>query len=295
MLFQSYQRALFDIAYRMLGTASDAEDIVQDTFADVQYAGLNPDVKDPKAYLCKIVYNKCKDHLRTAAKMRQSYAGPWLPEPLLTDSLPENYLRQESLTTAYLLLLQELSETERAVFILREAAEFHYAEIAVVVEKTESNCRKIYRRAKRKLEDRGNSQLEDPSRFKPLVEQFVRALQTGDLETLMDVLSDDVVFAADSGGQVPGSLIPVRKAQRVAQFLMKTSGMVPEGMRTDFEQVNGQSGLVLSRGERILYVFTFRFRNDRIEAIYATANPDKLVYIGRQWWSKPEHNHLNCR
>lgn len=293
MLFQSYQRALFAIAYRMLGTASDAEDIVQDTFADFQYAGLRPDVKDPKAYLCKIVYNKSKDHLRTAAQMRQSYAGPWLPEPLLTESPSEYYLRQESLTTAYLLLLQELSETERAVFILREVGEFHYAEIAMVVEKTESNCRQIYRRAKQKLENRGSQQLANPSRLKPLVEQFVRALQTGNLETLMRVLSDDVVFTADSGGQVPGSLVPVRTAQKVAQFLMKTSGMVPEGMRTDFEQVNGQWGLVLSRGEELLYVFTFSFRKDRIEAIYTTANPDKLVYIGRQRWSKSvQGSHL---
>ncbi|XID94523.1 sigma-70 family RNA polymerase sigma factor [Paenibacillaceae bacterium WGS1546] len=281
-LFLSYKNLLFGIAYRLLGTANDAEDIVQDAFADVQRAGMRPDVKDAKAYLCKIVYNKCKDDLRAAAKERAAYRGPWLPEPVLTDDPAERFLHRESLATAYLLLLQQLSETERTVFVLREAGGFNYAEIAYITEKTEANCRQIHRRAKQAIGGREQRPMPDASYLKPLIEQFVYALQNGDMARLLEVLADDVVFAADSGGQVPGSLVPVRTARRAAHFLMKTSGLVPPGMATAIEKVNGQWGLVLSLGTDILYVFAFDLRDDRIQAIYATANPDKLAFVRRQ-------------
>lgn len=281
-LFQTYKNLLFAIAYRLLGAASDAEDIVQDTFADVQQAGLRPDVKDAKAYLCKIVYNKCRDYMSAAAKARPAYCGPWLPEPMLTDDPAERFLRQESLATAYLLLLLHLSEMERTVFVLREAGSFSYAEIAYIVEKTEASCRQIYRRARQAIGHREKRPMPDTLRMKPLIEQFVYALQNGDMAKLMELLADDIEFIADSGGQVPGSLVPVRTAERTAQFLMKTSGLVPPGMVTDIERVNGQWGLVLSTGMDILYVFAFQLLDDRIKAIYVTANPDKLTYIRRQ-------------
>ncbi|WP_052019900.1 sigma-70 family RNA polymerase sigma factor [Paenibacillus sp. JCM 10914] len=281
-LFQTHKDLLFAIAYRMLGTANDAEDIVQDTFVDVQQAGFRRDVKDEKAYLCKIVYNKCKDYMSKTARARSAYRGPWLPEPMLTEDPAERVLFQESLATAYLILLLQLSETERSIFVLRQVGSFNYAEISYIVEKSEANCRQIYRRAKQSIGQIELRSMPDPTRTRLLIEQFVYALQNGDIAKLMELLADDIVFAADSGGQVPGSLVPVRTAERTARFLMKTSGFVPTGMITEIEQVNGQWGLVLSLGADILYVFSFQLHNDRIQAIYATVNPDKLIYIRRQ-------------
>lgn len=281
-LFLTYKDVLFAIAYRMLGSATDAEDIVQDTFSDLQQTELNPKIIDTKAYLCKIVYNKCKDHLRKEIRARQAYVGPWLPEPLLTDHPDERYLAVESLSTAYLLLLQQLSEAERTVFILREVGQFQYSEIAYVIDKTESNCRQIYHRANRALKKQEHTSNLDSHQIKPLIEQFVHALQNGDLEQLVEVLSDDVVFTADSGGKVTGSLVPIRTSERVAKFLMNTSGMLPEGMETHYRQINNQWGLVLSEGANILYVFTFRFQQECIQAIDVIANPEKLTYIKRQ-------------
>ncbi|RXZ80352.1 sigma-70 family RNA polymerase sigma factor [Paenibacillaceae bacterium] len=280
-LFQTYSTLLFSVAYRTLGTATDAEDIVQETFADLLQAGLPPQVNNMKAYLCKIVYNKCNDRIRETIKERQTYAGPWLPEPILTD-LSEQFLDRESLATAYLLLLQQLSEMERTVFILREAGGFNYREIAWIVEKTEANCRQIYRRAKQALASQPPAERLDTPHLKPLIGQFVDALQNGDLNKLVEVLADDVVFAADSGGQVKGALVPIRTSVRVSQFLMKTSSMIPHDMRTEFEQVNGNWGLVLMAGTDVLYVFSFQIVRGRIHAIYATSNPDKLAYISRQ-------------
>jgi RNA polymerase sigma-70 factor (ECF subfamily) len=277
--FQTYKQLLFAIAYRTLGSATEAEDIVQETFADLLQA--RPQVDKMKAYLCKIVYNKCKDRMRAAAKERLAYVGPWLPEPLLTDP-SELYLHRESLAIAYLLMLQQLSETERTVFILREAGEFSYSDIAYVVEKTEANCRQIYRRAKKALENHELRPEAEAARAKALIESFVHALQNGDLEKLLGLLSDDVIFAADSGGQQQGSLVPVRTSERVASFLMKTSSLIPSEMRTEFKRVNGGWGLVLSTGSGILYVFSFQLRTNRIQRIYVTANPDKLTFIGRQ-------------
>lgn len=266
----------------MLGTANDAEDIVQDTFADVQQAGMIPDVKDEKAYLCKIVYNKCKDRMSILMKERSIYRGPWLPEPVLTDDPANRFLQRETAGTAYLLLLQQLSEQERMVFLLREVGSFKYNEISYVIEKNEAHCRQIYRRARQAIRQRKQRSMPDTPQTKLLIEQFVVALQNGDIVKLVELLSDDVVFMGDSGGRVPGAMVPVRTAERTAKFLMKTSGFIPAGMITDIVQVNGQWGLILSLGSDILYVFSFLLHDERIQAIFATANPNKFIYIRRQ-------------
>lgn len=280
LLFSSYKEMLFAIAYRKLGVATDAEDIVQETFVDLLHKDWSS-VENIKAYLAKIVYNKCIDYVRTAVKERQKYIGPWIPEPMLTD-LDDQLVQQESLSMAYLLLLQELGELERIIFILRTAGDFTYKEIAYIVERSEASCRQIYHRAKKALHSGAFPSQINKEPLKPLVEQFVHALQNGNLEQLVEVLSDDVVFTADSGGKVKGARVPVKTSARVAQFLLQTSSMIPAGMRTDFVQVNGYPGLVLSFQGNILYVFSFSFQQERIHSIYATANPDKFAYIEHQ-------------
>lgn len=282
-LYRTYRPLLFAVAYRCLGTATDAEDIVQETFADLTKSRGGIDVRHTKAYLCRIVANKCKDRIREIVKEREHYAGPWLPEPILT-GMEERVLHRESLASAYLMLLQGLSETERHVFVLRTVGGFSYKELSGIMQKSESHCRQIFRRAKAALELRRESPHEsEPLRYKALIERFVDALQNGKLDVLADVLADDVVFAADGGGKAVGAPLPITTAARVSQFLMKTSSLIPAGMRTSFVQVNGYWGLVLSAGNSILYVFTFQLRDGRIRGIYATSNPDKLVYAQKQF------------
>lgn len=276
-LYHTYRDLLFAIAYRKLGMAADAEDIVQETFADLLHKDFGA-IADMKAYLAKIVYNKCNDYLRGAVKERQAYVGPWMPEPLLTD-LDEQFVQQESLSTAYLLLLQELNETERMVFILRSVGEFNYKEIAYIVEKSEEHCRQIYHRAKKTLDSSSPVSAGDHQQLKGQVQLFVHALQNGNLEQLLEVLTDDAVFMADSGGKVRGARVPVQSSARVAQFLLQTSSMIPPEMRTDFMQINGSPGIVLSAQGNLLYVFTFSFRENRIQSVHATANPAKLKFM----------------
>lgn len=281
-MFIVYKPLLFAVAYRILGVATDADDIVQDAFADLTKSGIAVEDGRLKAYLCRIVANKCKDRIKALMQERERYPGLWLPEPVPTVA-DEPVLLRETLAFAFLLLLQDLSETERHVFVLRTVGEFSYKDIGWMLEKSEANCRQIYRRAKTALERRQDAAADDrdPHRSRLLIERFVNALQNGRLDELVEVLADDVAFAADSGGKAVGAPAPIRTSERVSQFLMKTSSLVPAGMRTDFAQLNGCWGLVLSAGPDILYVFAFRIKDDRIRNIYAISNPDKLIYAGK--------------
>ncbi|MCC3374289.1 RNA polymerase sigma factor SigJ [Cohnella sp. REN36] len=278
--YETYKPLLFSIAYRMLGSVVDAEDIVQDAFLDLSDTDFRGMVHE-KAYLCKVVSNKCMDRIRRSAKERQAYIGPWLPEPLVewADEPAGRYLHRESLSTAYLLLLQQLSETERIVFLLREAFRFEYGEISVVVEKSEANCRQIFHRAKKAIQDRPESAVPQSENVRPLVEQFVDALQNGDIRRLMDVISEDVVLMADSGGKVAGSRVPIRTSERVVPFLSRTSVLLPDSFATFFVRVNGYPGLVLSREGKAIYTFSFQVQNDRIVSVFVVANPEKLAHL----------------
>ncbi|KIL36465.1 RNA polymerase sigma factor SigJ [Cohnella kolymensis] len=285
-LYQLYKPLLFSLAYRMLGSVSDAEDIVQEAF--LSWSERRPEtVLNEKAYLCKMVTNRCVDRLRSPGKQREVYVGPWLPEPLITEALDSDspsgaYLQKESLSTAYLLLLQQLSWVERAVFILREVLQYEYDEIAEIVDKSSSNCRQIFHRAKRSVS--GLSGMADTvplksESLKALIEQFIHAVASGNTGQLMNLLKADVSMHSDGGGKVTAAVRPILGADRVIAFLMGIASKAPADMSFRIQMVNGNPGIVSYIGEQPSSVITFRMENDRIAEIYIVVNPDKLKHL----------------
>jgi RNA polymerase sigma-70 factor (TIGR02957 family) len=289
-LYQLYKPLLFSLAYRMLGSVSDAEDIVQEAFLSWS-EGRPETVQNEKAYLCKMVTNRCIDRLRSASKQREVYVGPWLPEPLITESSDSDspsgaYLQKESLSTAYLLLLQQLSWVERAVFILREVLQYEYDEIAEIVDKSSSNCRQIFHRAKRAVSGlSGMSDTAPPesASFKSLIEQFIHAVASGNTGHLMSILKADVSMYSDGGGKVTAAVRPVLGADRVIALLMGIASKFPADMSLRLHVINGQPGIVNYIGEQPSSVVTFHIEDGRIAAIYSVLNPDKLKHL------PPEH------
>jgi RNA polymerase sigma-70 factor (TIGR02957 family) len=288
-IYEDYKPLLFALAYRMLGSVMDAEDVVQEAFIALNKAGIDT-VQHLKAYLCKIVTNRCIDRLRSSSKKREVYVGPWLPEPLVTedysDSDPaQSYAMKESISTAYLLLLQQLSAVERAVFLLREVLQYEYDEISEIVGKSNANCRQIFRRAKHSI-GRPEEQAADtkPNVFQPingLVEQFVQALSSGDINNLMKLLSTDAALYSDGGGKVTSAVRPILGADRIISFLMGLLKKIPSNFKTKFSYINGQLG-ILSYGDGYLTnVISFHVINHQIQDIYMVTNPDKLTHLNK--------------
>lgn len=290
-MYNDYKPLLFSLAYRMLGSVMDAEDIVHESFMALRKTGWQH-VGNVRAYLCKIVTNRCIDHLRSSAKKREVYPGPWLPEPLVdeagktaeaSDPL-KSYEHKESLATAYLLLLQQLSYVERAVFLLREALQYDYDEIANIVGKSSVNCRQIYHRAKRSLGNRASSAeagSPPPSTAASarLVDQFVRALANADVDQLMNVLTADAALMMDGGGKVVAPPRAVVGSRRIAAFLATIpSKLSPEAAYRPAE-VNGRPGVVVQTRDQTIAVASFRMENGRIAEIYVVVNPDKLRHV----------------
>ncbi|XEC95995.1 RNA polymerase sigma-70 factor [Paenibacillus tarimensis] len=283
-LYALYKPLLFSIAYRLLGSVTDAEDIVQETFLVWTEQSRAAAVTNVKPYLCRIVSNLCADRIRQQTRQREAYAGPWLPAPIVEDgSGPEDIcLRKDTLNTAYLLLLQQLNEVERIVFVLREAFGFSYDEIADITGKSAANCRQIFRRARRGMP--GDPEVQSPApvrteRAHRIVEQFMQSFERGDISRVMELLTADAVLLTDGGGKVKAALKPIVTAERVVAFFQGTAGKLPPGVSARAATVNGLPGLVFSLGETVLYVFSLAFDGDRISRFYMIANPDKLKHL----------------
>src|SRR6266850_4293230 len=220
-LFQANRPLLFGVAYRMLGSASDAEDVVQDAW--LRYAAAPPsDLRSPKAYLTTIVTRLCLDRLKSARAAREEYVGPWLPEPLVTDQgrrPDESVARAESVTLAFMVLLETLSPEERAVFLLREVFDHEYDEIAGMLDTSPANCRQLFHRAKARIADRRPRFRDAAGEKRPLISRFVAALRDGDAAELTRVLAEDVGFWSDGGGKVLAARRPVFGREHVAAML----------------------------------------------------------------------------
>src|SRR6266480_4359069 len=208
--FESYRTYLFAIAYRMLGSAMDAQDMVQETY--LRYSTTPPEtITSLKAFLTTIITRLCMDQLHLARRKREVYPGPWLPEPIITTTTlesinPEERVeREESISLAFLMLLEQLQPLERAVFLLREVFEYEYAEIAAFLDKSEVACRQWFSRAKKHLADRRPRFPPSPETHRQLLSGFLKAIQMGDMTTLMDMLAEDVTLWADGGGKVRGA------------------------------------------------------------------------------------------
>jgi RNA polymerase sigma-70 factor, ECF subfamily len=277
---------IFSIAYRMLGSVAEAEDIVQEAYLRFHRAqGEGVVVEAPKAYLAAVATRLAIDHLRSARVRRETYVGPWLPEPVVEEKEPamsRHVEMAESLSMAFLLILEALSPVERAVFLLREVFEYEYDEIAAVVDKTEENCRQIFARARRHI-DAGRPRFEASSeKREELAERFFAACQDGDLGGLVQLLAADAAFYGDGGGKATAVMRPVRGRDRVARLLQ---GLFASGRRIGTRlhrvDVNGQEGaMVLDSQDRLVNVLALDIADGAVRSVLAVVNPDKLRHLG---------------
>ncbi len=276
---------MFSIAYRLLGSVAEAEDVVQDAFLrmhDVQ----TTDVRSPEAFASTITTRLAIDRLKSARARRERYVGSWLPEPLLTssgDTDPAARAEQtDTLSTALLLLMESLTPVERAVFVLREAFGYEYLQIAEIVSKSEANCRQIFTRARRQISERRPRFEPSSARRDELARRFFAACETGDLAGLERMLADDVVFYADGGNKAPAIREPLSGNLQVARFMLGITRQLTS-LAGHFEpvEVNGQPGarLVDSQG-RLGAVLSLTIVDGRIAALHNVLNPDKLGHLG---------------
>jgi RNA polymerase sigma-70 factor, ECF subfamily len=286
--FDTYRPLLFSIAYRMLGSASEAEDIVQDTWLRARQ-DAQADVRSPRAYLTTITTRLCIDHLRSAERTRMDYPGPWLPEPLAEPN-QESVELASSLTTAFLLLLQQLTPTERAVFLLREVFELDFDEIARAVGKSEANTRQILTRSRGRLRDSRPRFTVSRNESEEVVRRFRHAYATGNVEELMEVLHTDATLVVDGGGKVPAAMSPVLGADRIATFVVDLVNKT-HWSESDFQlvTVNSAPGLLMRHPIFGNSTYSFDITDGRIRAIYAMRNPDKLRGFLEQRQGASEH------
>ncbi|MEV5742971.1 RNA polymerase sigma-70 factor [Microbispora rosea] len=281
-VFVRHRNLLFSVAYRFLGSAADAEDAVQDAWLNWSAADRSQ-VADPKAYLTRIVSNVALERLRSTQRKRESYVGPWLPEPILTSGdTAETVADAESVSMAMLVVLETLSPLERAVFVLKEVFDFSHAEIAEAVERSEAAVRQAAHRAREHVRARRPRFATDRSRQRQVTERFFAAATGGDVNALMELLSPDVTLWTDGGGKVRQALRPVVGAATVAAWFaavgtVSYQGVEPADMNAELVEINGGPGIVFSAPGRVVATVTFDFDTDgRITTIHNVANPDKL-------------------
>jgi RNA polymerase sigma-70 factor, ECF subfamily len=284
--YQQLRPLLFSIAYRMVGSVSEAEDIVQEAF--LRFHGAvrkGVEVESPKAYLSTVTTRLAVNHLRSARVRRERYVGTWLPEPLLTDSTDDAAQHAEtadSVSMAFLVLLESLSPVERAVFLLREVFGYGYDEIGRVVGKTEDNCRQLAARARRHVEAKKPRFEASRKQRDELARRFFAAVEEGDTEGLVGVLAADVVVYGDGGGKAPAVAQPIHGRQRVARFLLGVGRRVRlRELHIRVASVNGQPGaLAFDRDGGLLAALSLDIADGQVQTVRSVANPDKLRHLG---------------
>jgi RNA polymerase sigma-70 factor, ECF subfamily len=278
-IFDRNRPLLFSIAYRMTGSVMEAEDAVQEAYLRWQRASED-EVRSPSAYLSKVVTRLCIDRLRSARARREQYVGPWLPEPLLGEQAQEIRGQadlEDTLSMAFLVLLESLTPIERAVFLLREVFDYEYAEIASLVGKSEANCRQISRRARQSVAARRPRFESSPQQEERLMEGFLQASLGGDMEALLELLSDDVTLYSDGGGKTRAALNPIYGADNVARFLTGILSNIPPGFAVRQTRVNGRPGLVgYFEDGSPQSVASIEVAEGSIRAIRLVVNPEKL-------------------
>lgn len=286
--FQGYRPLLFAIAYRMLGSASEAEDLLQECYLRLSQVSAQ-EIGSLKSYLSTIITRLCLDHLKSARVQREEYLGPWLPEPVLTadpEALALHTLEQrESLSTVFLLLAERLTPNERAVFLLHEAFAYRYEEIAPIIGKSPVNCRQLLHQAKAHLSQNHTRFVPEPAVVQHLMEQFLIASQQGEMQALIEVLAQDVTLWPDGGGKVPTApyvLLGRAQVLRVWKGLIHQAAAWYPAMHLTLAPVNGSLGLLVWNGKTLVSVVTCEIRDEQICTLYEVANPDKLLYLHQQ-------------
>jgi RNA polymerase sigma-70 factor (ECF subfamily) len=292
-VFDEHRALLISVAYRILGSVTDAEDTVQEAW--LRWSGVNSsDVRDPRAFLVRVTTRLAIDRLRRAKTRRESYVGPWLPEPILTGrDVAEDVALAESVSMAMLVVLETLSPLERAVFVLREAFGMSYAEIANVLGRKVEAVRQLGHRARNHVKERRSRFDADQSEQRRVTERFLETTSTGDLEGLMAVLAPEVTLVADGGGRALAPRRPVRGAEKVARFLLAVateermarflrsvgSEPVAANLRVHVSQVNGGPGILVVSGAKPISALVLDVSEGVVRTIHLVANPEKLAGV----------------
>ncbi|MBF6144263.1 RNA polymerase sigma-70 factor [Nocardia nova] len=280
--FVTHRNLLFTVAYEMLGSAADAEDVLQETWLRWVDVDLD-DIRDQRAYLVRIVTRQALTRLRTLGRRKESYVGPWLPEPLLTaPDVAEDVELADSVSMAMLLVLETLAPTERAVFVLREVFDLSYDEIAAAVDKTPAAVRQIAHRARAHVAARRPRGVVSADESRRAVEAFQHAIETGDLQHLVDMLAPDVVLLGDGGGVVQAVLRPIAGADRVARALRTGLPRLRTEATVEAVQINGCPALIVRIDGRIDDVVAMRLDDGLITGLYVVRNPEKLSRVEQQ-------------
>lgn len=282
--FERHRPLMFGIAYRMLGSATEAEDLVQETY--LRYRSVPPEtIGSHRAFLSTIVTRLCLNQMQTARAQRETYIGPWLPEPLLTGSdalgIPgDRILLRESLSFAFLALLEQLTPLERAVFLLREVFQYEYAEIALIIDKEEAACRQLFSRARKHVAEHRPRFSPSRETHRRLLDRFLRAVSLGEMDGLIKVLADDVVMWADGGGKARGAATrPLLGREKVARFVLASTRLPTESYQAEIEDVNGEPAITLRTAEKILAILLIEGEGGKVKVIRAIANPEKLAHV----------------
>jgi RNA polymerase sigma-70 factor (TIGR02957 family) len=280
--FLAHRNLLFTAAYELLGSAADAEDVLQETW--LRWVDVDLDtVRDQRAYLVRIATRQALGRLRTLGRRKESYVGPWLPEPLLTTpDVAEDVALAESVSMAMLLVLETLTPTERAVFLLREVFELDYDEIAGAVDKSAAAVRQIAHRARSHVAARRPRGVVSSAEAKDALGAFQRAIETGDLQSLVDVLAPDVVMLGDGGGVKQALLQPISGAKRVARVLGRGLPLIVGEVTVEPVQINGGPALIIRIDGEIDIVVAVRIDDGLVTGLYFVRNPEKLSYVERE-------------
>lgn len=278
--FEALRPLLFAIAYRMLGTVAEAEDIVQDAFLrwrDVDESSVD----DAKSYLSAIVTRLAIDLLRSARVRREQYVGPWLPEPLVAsdDDAAAPTELAESLSMAFLVVLESLSPVERAAFVLREVFDYPYADVAAMLARSEAACRQLVHRARESIAARRPRFEAARERQEQLTQSFLSACASGDVRALMSLLTEDAELLSDGGGNVRAAQRPIRGRDKIARFLLAILDDAPADMEVEVRSVNGGPGVVSRSGGRPFAVMTLDSGDEGVRRVHLVVNPDKLRNI----------------
>ncbi|HET7704527.1 MAG TPA: RNA polymerase sigma factor SigJ [Thermoanaerobaculia bacterium] len=282
--FETYRSLLFSVAYRMLGSVAEAEDLVQDAY--IRYASADRDiVRDVKAFLVTILTRLALDRLKSAQAQRETYIGPWLPEPVVTegDDPLARALREERVQYALLRAMEKLSPSERAVLLLADVLEHDHNEIAEILDISAASSRQLLHRARERVN-------ADKSRFTPtreeqqrLIRGFMAAIEAGDIDSLRGVLASSVTAGADGGGRVPGAGVhPIVGPDKVARLYLGLAAKFGPGLRGEVLEITGEPALVLFDGDSLLGVMVFSYDEGRIGGLHTILNPEKLVTVRRQ-------------
>jgi RNA polymerase sigma-70 factor (TIGR02957 family) len=277
--FLAHRNLLFTVVYEMLGSAADAEDVLQETWLRWVTVDLEQ-VRDERAYLVRIATRQALNRLRTMRRRKEAYIGAWLPEPLLTaPDVAENVELAESVSMAMMLVLETLSPTERVVFVLREAFDLGYDEIASAVDKSPAAVRQIAHRARQHVDARRPREVVSARETRATLESFRRAFDARDLQGLLDVLAPDVLLVSDGGGVKQAALRPIVGAEKISRYIVGGTGKAEGALTTDLTLVNGNPALVLRLDGEIDGIMAVRVEDARITGLYYVRNPEKLTRV----------------